>query len=141
MPAGYWATSPDPRVLPLLSGNVIKSGVAYEARRPEPLRTLFLIDVSVSAADENVLNDVCSAIFDSVYGDALDNTPEITKLISLMTFDSALHFYDLSVSRALFSVGPRMNSLGVDVARPITTQDDGCLGRQRRFLSHKTRSF
>jgi hypothetical protein len=102
VPAEYWATSPDPRVLPLLSGNIIGSGVAYETRKPEPLRTLFLIDVSASTAGSGVLGDICSAIFESVYGGALRNAREDTKLVSLMTFDSALHFYNLSVSHVLF---------------------------------------
>jgi hypothetical protein len=87
-------------LLPSLSENTI---VVEETRKPEALRTLFLIDVSASAANSDMLSDVCKAIFESVHG-VQDCSQEDAKLVGLMTFDSALHFYDLSVSRRSFTL-------------------------------------
>lgn len=110
VPPEYWATPPDPRLLPLLSKNTVEPGVVSGARKPESLRTVFIIDVSASAVTLGVLSDICSAIFESLYGIAQDDGKEETKLVSLMTFDSAMHFYNLSVSRAFLTCELCVNS-------------------------------
>jgi len=110
VPPEYWATPPDLRLLPSLYGNSVGPGAVVGARKPEPLRTLFLIDVSASSVGSGVLNDICGAIFESVQSDAGDNGREDSKLISIMTFNSSLHFYNLSVSRAFFVFKLRMDS-------------------------------
>jgi len=111
VPPEYWSTPPAPRLLPSLYGNSVGPGAVIGARKPEPLRTLFLIDVSASSVSSGVLNDICGAIFESVQSDAGDNHQD-SKLIGIMTFNTSLHFYNLSVSRALFAFKLRMDSCG-----------------------------
>ena len=63
-------------------------------REPKPLHILFAIDVSEQALLRHVPQAAANAIRDTIYGSD-QKLPEGAK-ISIMTFDRACHFYDLS---------------------------------------------
>lgn len=101
VPEEYWSHQPPPRMLPSFSEETLPSHDPGATRAPLPLRTLFIIDVSVSALSSNMTRDACNAIRNILFA---ENKPEqasqADNTIGIMTFDSSLHFYDLTVSRA-----------------------------------------
>ena len=83
-------------------------------RRPAPIARVFAIDVSWSAVKGGVVREVCQGIKEALYGKDKESTlgqdegetPEEDSWrvpegrIGIVTFDRAVHFYNLSVSRA-----------------------------------------
>lgn len=70
-------------------------------RPPERLHTLFLIDLSFPGAPFAMVRDACEAIRMSLYGDGETTPPMTNRLVGIVTFDSALQYYNLSVRREL----------------------------------------
>jgi protein transport protein SEC24 len=77
-------------------------------RQPEPMRYVFVIDVSSEAVKSGLVHSACAALLDILYGpteqteqgDNLDTGgpcfPSGSQ-IAVITFDRTLHFYNLSV--------------------------------------------
>ncbi|KAG8926225.1 COPII coat Sec23p-Sfb3p heterodimer component [Tulasnella sp. 418] len=111
VPKEYHANQPLPRLLPTFAPSpeqqIPKPG-GIETRPPTPLRTLFIIDVTnpnanpaaSSSPKPNKLPSVCESIRQALYGSP--NDPQSSSTINpymqvgIMTFDKALHFYDLT---------------------------------------------
>jgi len=61
---------------------------------------VFLIDVSYEAIVSGMVSSACSGILQTLYGAEGEGSgcwPAASK-VSVITFDRALHFYDISVS-------------------------------------------
>lgn len=63
-------------------------------RPPQPVVMVFVIDVSVEAVQSGMLAVAAKAIYDSL--DRIPNSDERSK-VAFITFDNALHFYNLAV--------------------------------------------
>lgn len=100
VPQEYWAPLPPPSILPSFTEETLPPHDHGTTRTPIPLRTLFVIDVSVCALASNVTRDACEAIRGIVVETRLECTSALERSIGIMTFDSSLHLYDLTVSRA-----------------------------------------
>lgn len=83
----------------------------YWSKEPVPMRYLFLIDVTAEAYSRGFLQGVCDGILASLYGHDKDEDeteptktkPKPSKIpagarVGFMTFDRAIHFYDVSAS-------------------------------------------
>jgi protein transport protein SEC24 len=89
------------------------------SRRPVPISRVFVIDVSWSAVKGGIVREVCEGIKRALYGDSSDGnleqinseegeqgeeewrTPE--GRVGIITFDRAVHYYNLSVSSTGFA--------------------------------------
>lgn len=85
----------DRRERPELTHGVIEfiAPQEYMVRPPQPVVIVFVIDVSFGALQSGMLHIAAKAIRDSL--DTIPNTDDRTK-IAFITFDSAMHFYNLS---------------------------------------------
>lgn len=72
----------------------------YMVRPPQPVVIVFVIDVSYGAVQSGMVATAAKVILDSL--DGIPNADDRTK-IGFITFDSSLHFYNLSVLFVLFS--------------------------------------
>ncbi|KAK5115180.1 hypothetical protein LTR85_009938 [Meristemomyces frigidus] len=87
----------------------------YWSKEPVPMRYLFLIDVTAEAYSRGFLQGVCDSILAALYGDdelatngeEVDGEAEANPSkvpagarVGFMTFDRAIHFYDVSASVA-----------------------------------------
>jgi protein transport protein SEC24 len=108
VPKEYWASQPPPRLIPLYQAtedslSAKKNSAAdasATARQPEPLRVLFAIDVSSNAVSSGMLQIVCDGLREIIYGSETDDTsPRLLQFsrVGIITFDQAIHFYNLSV--------------------------------------------
>ncbi|KAK4548744.1 hypothetical protein LTR36_008517 [Oleoguttula mirabilis] len=85
----------------------------YWSKEPVPMRYLFLLDVTAEAYNRGFLQGVCDGILAALYGhdEAADESeepngesePKPSKVpagarVGFMTFDRAIHFYDVSAS-------------------------------------------
>ena len=98
VPSEYWAQPPTPRLLPLYSDDSRPEGppALDSLRPPKPMCTLFMIDVSQTATSSGLVSFVCNSIRDILYGPDSGN-PFENRLVGFMTYDSTLHFYNISV--------------------------------------------
>ncbi|KAJ7599086.1 sec24-related protein [Mycena floridula] len=99
VPKEYWASNPPEGVSsPFVSLGPLPSGL----REPLPLNYVFALDVSQTAVQSGLLAAACSSIRTILYGGTDDDGSPIppcfpaTSELAIFTFDSALHFYDLS---------------------------------------------
>ena len=67
----------------------------YWTRHPASLRVLFAIDVSFSAVNSGVLESFCQVLSNTLFSE--EAFPKGTQ-VGIITFDTAVHFYNLSVS-------------------------------------------
>ena len=67
----------------------------YWTRHPSSLRVLFAVDVSYSAVHSGVLDAFCEVLKGVLFSEAA--FPKGTR-VGIVTFDTAVHFYNLSVS-------------------------------------------
>ena len=70
------------------------------SRQPEPLDIIFAFDVSNEAVTSGFLNCACAFLKELLYAseDDLDDTWfSRNGRMAIITFDSTLHFYDLTV--------------------------------------------
>ncbi|KAG6377388.1 hypothetical protein JVT61DRAFT_15184 [Boletus reticuloceps] len=95
----YWAPPPLPKLAPTY---FTPDPPPPTPREPVPLHYLFALDVSMIAVESGFLQSVCSILLDVLYGGtAADGTtfepcfPQGCR-IAILTFDQALHFYNLS---------------------------------------------
>ena len=105
VPKEYWATNPPPgltwsyhSVEPHASG----------FREPKPIKFVFALDVSSEGIRSGLVQAACYSIRTILFGDTSVNGSPIEPcfppegLVSILTFDNTIHFYDLSV-RPLYS--------------------------------------
>jgi protein transport protein SEC24 len=75
----------------------------YWSKEPVGMRWLFLIDVTEESVNKGFLSAFCDSIMNALYGgesqdDTQRNIPEGSK-IGIVTYDKAMHFYNLSPTR------------------------------------------
>ncbi|KAI9314549.1 hypothetical protein BX666DRAFT_2052907 [Dichotomocladium elegans] len=82
----------------------------YWTRQPSSLRVLFAVDVSFSAIQSGMVETFCAALQLALFSDA--TFPPGTR-IGIVTFDSAVHFYNLSATleQAQMLVVPDVNDM------------------------------
>lgn len=72
-------------------------------RRPLPIGRIFALDVSWNAAKSGILTKCCQCIKDALYGRVDSGDEEDGSLpagrVAIVTFDRAVHYYDLSPDR------------------------------------------
>ncbi|OBZ67298.1 Uncharacterized protein C4.03c [Grifola frondosa] len=92
----YWAPHPPPRITPLYSSVV--SQRTTDVREPRPMEYIFAFDVSLEAMRSGFIASACETLLELLYGDGVSVEPSLPPgcKISIMLFDRALHFYDLS---------------------------------------------
>jgi protein transport protein SEC24 len=97
----YWAPPPLPR---MNSSYFSIDPPSSQAREPRSLNCLFAFDVSLEAIRTGFLKSACDVLRDLLYGGtSLDGNrsepsfPQGSQL-AILTYDTSLHFYDLSVS-------------------------------------------
>jgi Sec23/Sec24 trunk domain len=101
VPEAYWSPHPNTKIS--RSYFSIEPPPETPTRRPEPMRFLFAFDVTMEAVKSGFLHAACTSLRTVLFGgEATDGTPipscfpsECT--VGILTFDSSLHFYDLSV--------------------------------------------
>jgi protein transport protein SEC24 len=116
IPSGTGSNTPNPGPSSGKGGNK-KKPEDENTRRPAPIARVFAIDVSWSAVKGGVVREVCQGIKEALYGkgkeQATGNDEDDNKRdeaeeearrvpegrIGIVTFDRAVQFYNLSVSR------------------------------------------
>lgn len=101
VPEEYWAPHPPPRIKPLYQP--VTPFHEAEKRKPAPMDYVFAIDVTVDALSSGFTTQACNSLLRVLYGDEAAEPPvqpciRPQSRICIMTFDSSVHFYDLSVS-------------------------------------------
>lgn len=97
----YWAPPPLPR---MSSSYFSVDPPSSQAREPKPLDYLFALDVSVNAIRSGFLKSACGVLRDLLYGsashDGTQSNPSFPQgcQLAILTYDTSLHFYNLSVS-------------------------------------------
>ena len=93
----YWGKNPLPQIsMPYHSVDPPLMG----SRPPEPLDIIFAFDVSRESVTSGFLECACAILGDLLYsseGDLDDACFSRKGRIAIITFDSTLHFYDLTV--------------------------------------------
>lgn len=92
VPKEYWAEVPPPRVVSSFPEATAPSTSSESHRPPSLLRTLFIIDVSVSALVTGATRDACQVIRTVLHDE------DSRGLVGLMTYNSSLYFYEITVS-------------------------------------------
>ncbi|KAF9010208.1 sec24-related protein [Cyathus striatus] len=87
----YWAQHPPVQLTPSFFSHNHPTG----NKKPEPLRYLFMLDVSMDAVSSGWLQSMCSSISEVLYGEESVTLAEGVK-VGFVTVDSTIHFYDLS---------------------------------------------
>jgi protein transport protein SEC24 len=105
VPEEYWAQSPQPRIKPLYQP--ITSLPESDRRKPQPMDYVFAIDVSAEAIMPGFAGHACAIIKRALYGgeSCAPCIPSQSR-ICIISFDTEVHFYDLSVSELLTSIFP-----------------------------------
>ncbi|KAI0697043.1 sec24-like protein [Cytidiella melzeri] len=99
VPEEYWASHPPPRIKPMYQP--IASLPQAEKRNPQTMDYVFVIDVSVDALSSGFTEQASRSLIRMLYGDETGETfippciPPQSR-ICIMTFDSTVHFYDIS---------------------------------------------
>ena len=98
----YWALQPSPQISPsFYSPEPMPSG----SRPPTAIDYIFAFDVSGEAVVSEFLHASCEALKRVLFGSADANDIQYAALfpdggrVAILTFDTTLHFYDLSVCR------------------------------------------
>ena len=127
VPEEYWAINPPQGLtLPYNTHEPRKTG----SRPPKPMKYIFAFDVSYEAVHLGLLRSACACISRILFGgtgtdgETLDACFPSECSVAFLTYDSTIHFYDLSV---------RLNYL-VHAGRFIrphpgrSCEDVGCFG-------------
>jgi len=97
----YWGKNPPPQIsMPYYPVEPPPMG----SRQPEPMNIIFAFDVSSEAVTSGFLECACAALKDLLYpseGDVDDVCFSRNGRMTIITFDSTLHFYDLTVRAIL----------------------------------------
>lgn len=100
----YWASNPPSHITrPFFSIDP----PAHGSRKPENLRSIFVLDVSAEAIQSGFIFEACTSILTLLSSGAYLPASEI----AIMTVDREVHFYDLSVRDFLFLVRYRRSDL------------------------------
>ena len=106
-PAEYWSKNPPQQLsVPYYSVDPPLTG----SRQPEPLEIVFAFDVSSEAVTSGFLKCACAFLKELLYAseDDLDDVCfSRNGRMAIITFDSTLHFYDLSVRATLYYFSER----------------------------------
>lgn len=100
--AEYNAPHPQPRIVPSYA-TPEPPPTAGSSRAPEPMRILFAVDVSREAINSGMVRAACQAIRGVLYGGEMDDGMRMEPCVpvrctvGILTFDTSIHFYDLSV--------------------------------------------
>ncbi|OJA14976.1 hypothetical protein AZE42_03221 [Rhizopogon vesiculosus] len=103
----YWAPPPLPRIR---SSYFSVDPPSSQAREPKPLDYLFALDVSVDAIRSGFLKSACGVVRDLLYGssssDGTQSEPSFPRgcQLAILTYDTSLHFYNLSPASSLASM-------------------------------------
>ncbi|KAI0761129.1 sec24-like protein [Irpex lacteus] len=115
VPEEYWAPHPPPRIKPLYTP--VTPFREAEKRKPAPMDYVFAIDVTVDALSSGFTTQACNSLLRVLYGDEAAEQPCIRpqSRICIMTFDSSVHFYDLSshLDRANMYIVPDVDDVFV----------------------------
>lgn len=101
VPSSYYAEHPPPRIAPSYYDPIPPT--PSSSRTPEPMRFLFVVNVSSDAITTGIAQAACMAIKAVLFGgETLDGARmdpcfPVGSKVAIMTYDSTLHFYDLSV--------------------------------------------
>lgn len=90
VPREYWSTPPPPGLAPSFAPFANSSP---DPRKPQPFRTLLIVDVSLPMIRSGAVNDVCDSLRNVVFSPSMQDG----SLVGIMMFASALTFFDLSV--------------------------------------------
>lgn len=106
----------------------------YWNKEPVGLQTLFLIDVSRESYQRGFLKAVCEGISQALYGedgaaDGTENDESSRKVpvgskVGIVTFDSEVHFYNLTVCKTL-AIDTFRHIADWDIGIIWTSADDG----------------
>lgn len=100
VPEEYWASHPLPKLT--MPYHSIESPHS-EPRKPRPMNYLFAFDVSIEAIRSTFLKAACAALQTVLYGGLANDGSPLEPCfpkgshIAILSFDSTLHFYNLSV--------------------------------------------
>lgn len=100
----YWALPPPPQLLPSYADDTHPVQSISPSQPPQTMCTLFMINVSQSAAASGMVRHVCNAIRELLYESTTltaGNPPFENQRVGFMTFDSTLHFYSVDVSHGI----------------------------------------
>ena len=96
----YWALHPPPRISPpFYSPEPMPSG----SRPPTKMDFIFAFDVSSESITSEFLHSSCEAVKKVLFGNAdakgVQSAPSFPNgcRVAILTFDTTLHFYDISV--------------------------------------------
>ncbi|TIA91120.1 hypothetical protein E3P99_01227 [Wallemia hederae] len=116
LPKSYYALQPSPAL------GFTESAYQERTRAPAQLSRIFLIDVGLQSRQAGLLHTLSLTIKDALYS---TSTPLNTPYVGFITYDSTLHFHDLSAERDVPSLmivpdtdepfNPLVNGLIVDV--------------------------
>lgn len=101
VPEAYWANPPP---ISLTPSYYSVEGPSTTPRKPQTMNYMFILDVSMEAVQSGFLRTSCNSIRESLYGrpaddgDGLEPCIPRESQVGILAFDSALHFYNLSVS-------------------------------------------
>jgi len=108
VPKEYWATNPPPSLtLSYHSVEPPASGV----REPKPIKFVFALDVSSEAIQSGLVRTACQSLRTILFGGTSVDGSKIEPcfppdgLVSILTFNNTIHFYDLSVRPFVFFFG------------------------------------
>ena len=97
----YWATPAPPHLSMLYHS--LEPPVLGQPRVPEPMKYVFAFDVSADAVESGFLGAACSSLLRVLYGSTEENGTVVPPCfppdspVAFVTYDRALHFYNLSV--------------------------------------------
>jgi protein transport protein SEC24 len=103
----YWSKNPPPQIS--MPYHLVEPP-PDSSRQPEPLEMIFAFDVSSDAVASGFLKCACASLRELLY--ASQDDPDDACLswngrIAIITFDSTLHFYDLTVRAILHCFSER----------------------------------
>lgn len=108
VPKEYWATNPPEGIdLPYYAVEPRIRG----PRAPEPMRYVFAFDVSSEAVRSGLVKVACACLRNILFGGtSADGVPTESCFppdtsLAILTYDSTIHFYDLSVRSTPFLIG------------------------------------
>ncbi|TFK46815.1 hypothetical protein OE88DRAFT_1811622 [Heliocybe sulcata] len=91
VPEEYWARNPPMRLVPSYH-SIEPQSAPGSTREPHPMKTVFAFDVSADAVQSGFLESACRITKMALY----EEPGRISGPVAIVTFNTALHFYNLS---------------------------------------------